>query len=165
MSLIKNLEDIEYKKLIENKYTEIIKIDYSLIDNIYKKTQSFIRESIEKIESNGYEYLSPLRGFLQDQPLEIFTLNYDGVIDLLCEQHNLEYSDRFTPYWNPQIFDDPSILIKIYRLHGSLYWFKTSNEKVIRIPVIGLNINNVKYISSEGLFEMMIYPTLQKEKY
>ena len=123
---------------MEHTYLKITKIDYSLIGDIYKKTQSYIRGSIEKNGNNEYEYLSPLRGFLQNQPLEIFTLNYDGVVDLFCERHDIEYSDGFTPYWNPQSFDDSSIFMKIYRLHGSLYWFKTSNEKVMKVPIIGL---------------------------
>jgi NAD-dependent SIR2 family protein deacetylase len=165
MTLIKNLENAEYKKLMYNNYDDLNNLDLSCIEGINNKTQSFIRKSLENININDIDYLSNLIGFLESQPLEIFTLNYDGIIDLFCEKYKIEYSDGFNPYWDSQNFENSQTTLKIYRLHGSLYWFKTVSGKSIRVPIIGLDLDKVKYISSEILSEIMIYPTLQKEKF
>ena len=98
-------------------------------------------------------------------PLEIFTLNYDGLIELFCENCGLNYSDGFSPFWSPDVFDNDKINVRIYRLHGSLYWFKISSGKMMRIPIRGLKLNEVRYISGSYFNEMIIYPTLEKEKY
>jgi hypothetical protein len=164
MSLIKSLEDNDLKSLLQHKYKELNQLDYEIVNNIYKKTQLFVRESLEKIKDDNVVYLSPLIGFLEESPLEIFTLNYDGLVELFCERNKINYYDGFSPNWNPKIFEN-DIPIKIYKLHGSLYWFKTTSGKVMRIPVIGLNLENIKYISLERLSEMIIYPTINKEKH
>lgn len=164
MSLIKSLEDPDLKRLITHQYAELNKLDHSVIDQVYKKTQQYIRTSLEKIEWRDIGYLLPMLGFLEEQPLEIFTLNYDGIIDLFCEKNHLRYSDGFDPFWNPKVFEE-NLQVRIYRLHGSLYWFKTLSENIIRIPVIGLDLEHVKYISLENMSEMLIYPTMEKEKY
>jgi hypothetical protein len=50
-------------------------------------------------------------------------------------------------------------------LHGSLYWLKSASGKIIRVPLKGLELSNIKYFLDESLSEMMIYPALRKEKY
>jgi hypothetical protein len=74
--------------------------------------QAFIRQKLENIESANY--LKPLQGFISEypysiqeiktiQPLEIFTLDYDGVIDLFCEKSGINYYDGFTPFLEPKV--------------------------------------------------------------
>jgi hypothetical protein len=89
-------------------------------------------------------------------------LNYDGVIETFCENNGISYSDGFDPYWNPNNFDTKDV--KIFKLHGSLYWFKTEKDKILRVPVKGLEVTNLRYLSDETLSEMIIYPALQKDK-
>lgn len=104
-----------------------------------------------------------LQGF--PYPLTIFTLNYDSVIDVFCEMHDIHYTDGFNPYWNSRLFSDPEYQIKLYRIHGSLYWLRTATGKTLKVPIKGLDIEKLRYISDDGLSEMIIYPTIQKDKY
>jgi hypothetical protein len=165
MTLIRNLEDDYYSTLITSQLSELSDLDTQLLSQVNDKTQGFIRETLEKIGDTSYEYLSPLEGFLNGDPIEIYTLNYDGLIDLFCEKLGISYSDGFSPFWNNIVFEDTDIKIKLYRLHGCLYWFKTLSGKYIKIPVMGLDLDKVNYISSEKLSEVIIYPTIRKEKY
>jgi hypothetical protein len=91
--------------------------------------------------------------------LRIFTLNYDGTIEIICEKNNVDFSDGFNQYWNPDTFENAKV--NIFKLHGSLYWFRTASGKIIKVPVKGLPVRTLKYLSDETVSEMMIYPALQ----
>ena len=165
LTLIVDLEDDRYRKLIEYKY-QVKNITKAHLKNIKIGTHNYIRKRLECINSDTVEYLAPLVGTShQGIPLNVFTMNYDGTIELICEKYNIKYSDGFNPYWDPTTFEDPSTMVKIFKLHGSLYWLKSASRRVIRVPVKGLEMDKVKYFSDDMVSEMMIYPALQKEKY
>ena len=165
MTLTKRLQYGDDYQLFLYKYGQLKNIDHSDIITINKFAQDFIRAKLEDINKASADYLSPFQGLINDGSIEIFSLNYDGVIDLFCENFNIGYSDGFTPFWDPSSFDISNNIVKIFKLHGSLYWFKSTSGKIVKIPVKGLKLDKVKYISDDLLDEMMIYPTLQKEKY
>lgn len=165
LTLLKNFEDNHYKELIMSKYIELRDFDFSLTNDIVLKTQKFIRDELEAFSSDSTSYLSPLLGLMKEYPYEIFTLNYDGILDIFCERNKIEYADGFSPYWNPDAFNDSDLKIKIYRLHGCLYWFKIPSGKNVKVPIIGLDLNKNKYVSSEKLMEMLIYPSRNKDKF
>jgi hypothetical protein len=104
-------------------------------------------------------------GFREKYDLELFTLNYDGVLDTFLNKSGVNYSDGFSPFWSPSLFDDDGIHARVYRLHGSLFWFKIPNGRAISLPIRGVDIKNLKYISGENMDELLIYPTLTKEKH
>jgi hypothetical protein len=83
-------------------------------------------------------------------------------LKLFCEKNGISYSDGFAPYWNPSVFDSSDI--RIFKLHGSLYWLRSESGKLIKILVKGLPISQVKYLTDEKVAELMIYPALQKDK-
>lgn len=165
LTLIKKLGDDEERNLLHSKYDELCKITLEELDCINRSAQNFMKEKLENLDRNSADYLYPLQALISEIPLEIFTLNYDGIIELFCENCGLNYSDGFSPFWSSDVFDNDKINVKIYRLHGSLYWFKISSGKMMRIPIRGLKLNEVRYISGSCFNEMIIYPTLEKEKY
>jgi hypothetical protein len=63
------------------------------------------------------------------------------------------------------VFDDPRTIFRIYKIHGSLYWLRSTSGRIVKVPIKGLNIGQIKYLSDDSLSEMMIYPTLKKEKH
>lgn len=126
--------------------------------------RNFIRETCEKIED--VDYLYPLKGFLGKNGLDIFTLNYDGTVEAMCEKSEIPYRDGFSPNWNPQELETSEKGgIRLYKIHGSLFWFKTGKSKYIKIPVKRIDIGNLRYFTDEGISEMIIYPLLSKEVY
>jgi hypothetical protein len=161
--MVIQLEDSSFKKVFLKQYPEVASIDENQLNSIRILISDYIRRECETIKADTVEYLWPLTGFIQSNyKTRIFTVNYDGTLEVFCETNNIRFSDGFNPYWNPQSFTDSNV--NIFKLHGSLYWFRTESGKIIRVPVKGLNISKLKYITDESVSEMMIYPVLQKDK-
>ncbi len=162
MSLILRLEDKKEKELLEEKFLELKRLDESKLHLIKDLIQGYIRKKCEDIKD--VDYLWPLEGMSNNKKLNIFTLNYDATIEIFCEKKGIKYTDGFEPDWNPERFDDKNTNLNLFKLHGSLYWFRTKSNKTIKIPMNGLQASHVKYLTDEEVSEMMIYPTLEKNK-
>ena len=109
-------------------------------------------------------YDSANRHFLK----EIYTTNYDMLIEMALEANYTPYFDGFSGSYEPFFFpesiesfpnedDSTSKWIRLWKIHGSLNWMKkkqtpTSAERIVRIG----KIDNPKD-------ELMIYPS--KDKY
>jgi SIR2-like domain len=61
--------------------------------------------------------------------LNIFSTNYDVCIELLCKsrRNKKKYVTGFNPTWNPQVFEESETDIRLYKLHGSVTWYKTDS--------------------------------------
>ncbi len=109
-------------------------------------------------------YDSANRGFLK----EIYTTNYDMLLEMAMEANYTPYFDGFTgsyePFFSPESIesfpeekDSTSRWIRLWKIHGSLNWMKKdaspiSSERIVRVGKIDAPIN-----------ELIIYPS--KEKY
>ena len=62
--------------------------------------------------------------------IKFFTLNYDGLIEIICELNQKKYSDGFSPYWNPINFEEKEV--QIFKLHGSLFWLSLVQVKKLK---------------------------------
>jgi hypothetical protein len=172
LTLLRELEDEQDLNHFESRYPDLKKLFHTETDSFSEKKtlvgayrkllQSYVRNACENISS--IEYLYPLTGLIETEPLSIFTLNYDGIIENFCEQEHIKYQDGFNPQWNHDIFDKETAKINLYKLHGSLYWVRTKNGNVIKVPVQGLDLFSMKYIDGSPISEMMLYPELQKDK-
>lgn len=88
-----------------------------------------------KVKSAYYKQLVDLKNELDGIPLEIFSLNYD-----LCVEHNLagqEFEDGFDEngIWSFKRYDheqERSTGFYLYKLHGSINWKKSENERLIK---------------------------------
>lgn len=92
-------------------------------------------------EPNPYSKLvSWIAGAHRDHAVEIFTPNYDLLMEEALERGGQPYFDGFTGAHKP-FFDSPSISAsddlpsrwaRLWKLHGSLGWSETSDGKVVR---------------------------------
>jgi hypothetical protein len=162
MTLVLNLEEESSRSLFETRYPELKTITRSRLKEIKNLISSYIRAECEKIQVSSVDYLWPLLGLSGDGRMDIFTMNYDATIEVFCERANIKYTDGFGPYWNSNLFDQSDV--RVFKMHGSLYWLRTESGKFIRVPVKGLPIHHVRYLTDEEVSEMMIYPALQKDK-
>jgi len=160
MALILRLEDENEKDLLEGKFPELKNLEG--LPLIKELLQGFIRKKCEDIKS--VDYLWPLEGMSKNEKLNIFTLNYDAAVEIFCENNGIRYTDGFEPDWNKGRFVEKNIQINLFKLHGSLYWFRTKSNKTIKVPMKGLQSSLLKYLTDEEVSEMMIYPTLEKNK-
>lgn len=168
MSFILDMEDEKLKTIFEKQYsslTQLSKINEGFgeikILHIKNLIQNFIREKCEDIKTT--EYLWAFKGLVEHKPINIFSLNYDGTIEIFCEKNGIKYTDGFEPFWDQNNFDKDSE-INLFKLHGSLYWLRNQSGKSMKIPIKGLRTNSIRYLTDESMHEMLIYPALRKSK-
>lgn len=83
--------------------------------------------------------VSWITGTSRDHPIEIFTTNYDLLLEEAFEAVRAPYFDGFVggrePFFDPVSIannDLPARWTRIWKLHGSLGWCKGEREEVIR---------------------------------
>jgi len=105
--------------------------------------------------------LEPLRAFTRFLRiwgiLEVFTVNYDIVTELLCDLDNVAYSDGFQLNWQPSDFERDEVKVRLHKLHGSVTWFESPSEKDLKVP-LRLQEPRVERLSGEIAYPLMMYP-------
>lgn len=91
MSFILDLEDEKLKTMFEKQYPALVQLneqnEYTIgtpILNIKDEIQNFVRTKCEDIKTT--EYLWAFKGLIEHNPINIFSLNYDGTIEIFCEK-------------------------------------------------------------------------------
>lgn len=80
-------------------------------------------------------YLDELIALRANEPLTIFSTNYDTAIEVLAERHRLRWEDGFRVRWDPAVFRDPGIDIRLHKLHGSVLWYRDQFGSYLRSPL------------------------------
>jgi hypothetical protein len=91
---------------------------------------------------------------------DIFTLNYDTVIEATLDKLRYEYVDGFRgsrrAWFDPTVFDESSTCVpnfRLHKLHGSVNWLRESNGHVRRAVVS----------TADDITEtVVVYPSEQK---
>ena len=133
------------------------------IVDIEKIIKKIISEdlSVEVDTDNFYKLVLWLNFINRDYEKEIFTLNYDLLVEQALERASLPYFSGFIgnvkPFFITDSVDDfhgvyvKQSWIKLWKLHGSLNFVKDQNDKIY--------IDNTRSGSSENL---LIYPSMDK---
>ena len=144
------------------------KLDKEICSRIYEII--FKEEAVADLEitKKFFAWLSMLN---RDFSKEIFTTNYDLIIEKSLEASGIPYFDGFVGSYEPffwqesidQFVNKNDIThnwIRLWKIHGSLSWFwkQDKKNKAYRIVRIG-RIENIKDEENE----LVIYPS--KEKY
>ncbi len=145
---------------IDNPQLKLPSIDSAAL---LKLLRNFIKERVI-VESDRVKYLEPLRAFLQEfGPLDIYSANYDTCIELFCSEHKLNYKDGFDEAWNPKVFNDRNIDIRLFKIHGSVTWYQSDRGRFLKIP-LRTKVDDVELITKERASGLMLYPA-QKFEY
>lgn len=147
------------------------------------------RQIAEKLRKNPGEDHSGLLTFLlsfANRPatrdrLEIFTTNYDRLIEYACDLLGIRLLDRFVGTISPQFratrvgvdlhFDPPGIrgeprylegVARLTKLHGSLDW-RFEDKNVVRIPLPFGPADGYPAIPSDPYENLVIYPNAAKD--
>ena len=119
----------DFEKLRKKIEDEMIKLA-----SVHKKKDSFIDNLLH------CDFAQWIAQASRKTPVEIFTPNYDYLLELGLEYHNVPYFDGFVgsfePFFSTSSVEDLKFLpqyTKLWKLHGSLGWYldKKSN-KIIR---------------------------------
>ncbi|MBP6875767.1 MAG: SIR2 family protein [Candidatus Eisenbacteria bacterium] len=78
-------------------------------------------------------------GTQRENPVEIFTTNYDLLMEQALEDHRVPYFDGFAgvrkPFFDIQAMEDdrlPPRWARLWKLHGSINWYQVPTEGVCR---------------------------------
>ena len=155
---------------------DFIKVTGETAKNLDKEICNQIYEIIEESEGKA-DLTSPRKFFAwlnilnHEYSKEVFTTNYDLIIEKSLEQSQIPYFDGFVGSYEP-FFWQESIeqsagktdmtrnWIRLWKIHGSLSWFwkldpKDNSQKIIRVG----KFDNASTTDKE----LVIYPS--KEKY
>jgi hypothetical protein len=92
---------------------------------------------------------------------EIFTTNYDLVIDKYIESTKQPYYDGFNSgIWDPKGYEQ-NIEFKIFKLHGAIDQYVTEKGRIVKVGVLDAR----RTVDGEKLEEAIIYPMREKEVY
>ena len=92
-------------------------------------------------EPADLDYLRCVRDACQDREVssvDVFTLNHDMVIERYLDRSNVKYIEGFglpingVRYWSPEVFEDLSYNVRLFKLHGSINWFLFEPHAAIR---------------------------------
>tara|TARA_R110001583_G_scaffold42735_2_gene135881 strand:- start:31130 stop:32326 length:1197 start_codon:yes stop_codon:yes gene_type:complete len=156
----------------DKKYLDISGKSASKLDNeICKKIYSIINESEVRADlSNTKKFLAWLNMQSKDYTKELFTTNYDLIIEKSLEEIRAPYFDGFVGSYEPfflqesiERFVEKSDLtqnwLRLWKIHGSLNWFWKDNNASSHSIVRGSKITDIEKVKNE----LVIYPS--KEKY
>ena len=156
----------------EKKYIEINGKSAKELDvNICKKIYEIIsQKEIGANLQNTMKFLAWLNMQNRDFSKEIYTSNYDMIIEKSLEKIQIPYFDGFVgsyePFFLPESvdkfvknFDLTKSWIRLWKIHGSLSWFwkKDEDAKTFKIVRIG-KIENIV----DDIDEIVIYPSREK---
>src|SRR5690606_29280727 len=135
--------------------SDILEIEKSIKKIIYDEL------SIEVDTDNFNKLVLWLNFINRDYEKEIFTLNYDLLVELALEKESLPYFSGFIgnvkPFFiNESVEDFQGVYVKqswvkLWKLHGSLNFVKDDNDRIY--------VDNSNNNTSENL---LIYPSMDK---
>lgn len=154
---LRMLNPAKYKKEVLSSVKEV---EEELMDFVYEKCSSFDEDGARKI----FRKLIKLKDLLLCDCLKIFTTNYDICTESSYEKQNLAFATGFKmkgthSVWDRTVFRDPSYKIHIYKLHGSITWYKY-NDQIVQLPSFGRELSTPQ---GEKFKVKMIYPLTGKE--
>lgn len=143
-------------------------LDQEICTKIY---EIILNKEISANLDNTKKFFAWLNNLNRDFSKEVFTTNYDLIIEKSLEASYIPFFDGFVGSYEP-FFWEESIdkivskddltqnWIRLWKIHGSLSWFwkkddKTNSQKIVRIG----KVENIK----DKKNELVIYPS--KEKY
>lgn len=131
---------------------------------IVEDLKDFIKRNAIIDTQERIRYIEPLLGFVEQyKPLDIFSVNYDTCIEQFCNVYKLNYQDGFDVNWNPQVFERENVDIRLYKLHGSIIWYRSDRSGCIKLPVMAEKAG-IQLITGEKADSLMLYP-MQKFDY
>ncbi len=110
-----------------------------LEENICKKIVEKLEVSLPDTKTPYHQLAKWIHNIERDSPVEIFTTNYDLLIEQAFEEIGVPYFDGFVgsrqPFFDLRAIEDsliPKHWSRLWKIHGSINWFQKDNNEVYR---------------------------------
>jgi hypothetical protein len=142
-------------------------LDAEICNKIYL---NILDEERDADLSHTKKFFAWLNWLSRDFPKEIFTTNYDLILEKALESLMIPFFDGFVgsnePFFLPESLEKesppdnpPTSWIRLWKLHGSLGWFWKQDENGRQNRIIRLG-EKAKFDGAEN--EIVIYPSREK---
>ncbi len=123
---------------------------------IIERLRDFIK-SRAIVDQESVSYLQPILMFVREySPLDIFTVNYDTSVEQFSVLHKLDLSDGFESRWDSSSFDRSKDM-RLYKLHGSITWYKTDHNDYVKVPILA-RVDEIELVTKERARSLILYP-------
>lgn len=157
----------EEKKYLEINGKSAKELDVKICKMIYEIISQ--KEKAANLQ-NTMKFLAWLNMQNRDFSKEIYTSNYDMIIEKSLEKIQIPYFDGFVgsyePFFLPESvdkfvknFDLTKSWIRLWKIHGSLSWFWKKDDDAKNVKIVRIWKNNV---IEEDKDEIVIYPSREK---
>jgi len=155
------------KKYIDINGKSAKKLDVNICKNIYE----IISQKEKKANlQNTMKFLAWLNMQNRDFSKELYTINYDMIIEKSLENIQIPYFDGFVGSYEPfflpdsvdkfvKNFDLTKSWIRLWKIHGSLSWFWKKDEDGNNYRIV--RIGKIDNVANEN-DEIVIYPSREK---
>lgn len=141
----------EIRPLLVSEENEI-RDEWQLLD-LANEAANYVRDVVWHLlskEPNSLDHLNCIKDACLDDQLsniDIFSLNHDTVLEQSLSQNDIQVIDGFDQpqnnirYWNPDLFDSGDSKVRLFKLHGSVNWFRfrpdsgSGSDESIGIPL------------------------------
>jgi hypothetical protein len=141
-----------------------------LFRKLRREAEWFIQNVCRRVDLTDAQLLwEPTLEALSEQELTIATSNYDRAIEIAAESSGVQVFDGFQEFKGSETaewigFDDHHDL-EMLKMHGSLDWFKTSNDIIkLRHPLSLYGELELTVDDTTDLENCLILPSMEKLK-
>ncbi len=124
--------------------------------------REYIGARLRKVNPKDGEYLSGLLDFDDsDEPLDVFTMNYDRLVESMAARFGARFTTGFGDVWDPGLFAPENDWdMRVFKLHGSVDWYRLPGRSLI------FQGSKEHYaFPDEPPVEVLLYPAEGKEAY
>lgn len=116
-------------------WEDLMKLD----DRICEVIQGLVDQSLPNYETPYHRLASWVEAIERERPIEVFTTNYDLLMEQAFEDLRVPYFDGFSgsrkPFFDLQAMESdalPSRWARLWKLHGSANWYQIDGKGVFR---------------------------------
>lgn len=117
------------------KEQELIELEISICKHIIEK----VRRDLPNKETPYHRFAKWISAIDRDRPVEIFTTNYDLLMEQALEELGVPYFDGFVgsrqSFFDLRSIEDnlmPKHWSRLWKIHGSINWYQKANKEVFR---------------------------------
>lgn len=128
-----------------------------VVASLVSEMRGYIKSELSEGDLGDPFYLMRLLSVTDRRPVDIFSLNYDRLVETICARQNVRFTTGFSEVWDPKLFDDEEWDVRLFKLHGSVDWYRVTPSG----PIYRGGPEHFAF-SKSTTQDTLIYPSLGK---